>query len=271
MGNIVTTIKRFLSNKNTVTIIGVILGLVVLFIGYNYRVSHAVETIKIPYAKQTITATTKITSDMVGTMEVLRTTVSNSSTLISNMNQVLNTANQYCVSETTNVPKGGFFYTEQVKPCNQIGRNVLSNMPDGYKAISIPVDIQSTYGNSMYPNDYIDIYVRMHSESNLLIFGQFITKLPILDVRDSNGNSLYYGGTGSGAPAVLLFAVPEEYFLLIGKATLLGENIVELIPVPGNAKYSSEVGETSVSSEYLRQEILKYTASIPDEQVPEVF
>ena len=30
MGNIVTTIKRFLSNKNTITILGVLLGIVVL-------------------------------------------------------------------------------------------------------------------------------------------------------------------------------------------------------------------------------------------------
>ena len=263
MGNIVTTIKRFLSNKNTVTIIGVILGLVVLFIGYNYRVSHAVETIKIPYAKQTITATTKITSDMVGTMEVLRTTVSNSSTLISNMNQVLNTANQYCVSETTNVPKGGFFYTEQVKPCNQIGRNVLSNMPDGYKAISIPVDIQSTYGNSMFPNDYIDIYAKMEI-GDLLMYGSFITKLPILDVRDSNGRSVFYGNTSNGTPALLLFAVPEDMYLLLSKAVLLGDRVVELIPVPGNASYTSEVGEARVTSEYIRDEIERHTQDIPD-------
>ena len=52
MGNIVTTFKRFLSNKNTVTIIGVMLGIVVLYVGYNYRVNHAIETVSIHYAKQ---------------------------------------------------------------------------------------------------------------------------------------------------------------------------------------------------------------------------
>ena len=49
MGNIVTTIKRFLSNKNTVTIIGVLLGLIVLYVGYNYRVKTAVSTINVPF------------------------------------------------------------------------------------------------------------------------------------------------------------------------------------------------------------------------------
>ena len=52
MGNIITTFKRFLSNKNTVTIIGVLLGLIVLYIGYNYRIKTAVSTISVPVAKK---------------------------------------------------------------------------------------------------------------------------------------------------------------------------------------------------------------------------
>ena len=63
MGNIVTTIKRFLSNKNTITILGVLLGIVVLYIGYNYRVDQAISTVNVPVAKQTITATSEITQD----------------------------------------------------------------------------------------------------------------------------------------------------------------------------------------------------------------
>ena len=271
MGNVVTTFKRFLSNKNTVTIIGVILGLIVLFVGYNYRVQHAVETVDVPYATSSISAASTITSDMLSTTKVLKSTVTSNDQLISDINQLVNYSQQYCVAANTNVPKGGFFYKEQVKPCNQIGRNVFANMPDGYKAVSIKTDLQSTYGNSMLPGDYIDIYVKMTSDTGLLIFSKFITKLPILDVRDAQGRSLFYGGTGEGVPALLLFAVPENYFLLIGKASLLGEQIVELIPVPGNAKYTSEVGETEVSSDFIKQLIMQYTAEVPDEEVQEAY
>ena len=35
MGNIMISIKRFLGNKNTVTILGVIVGIVVLYFGYS--------------------------------------------------------------------------------------------------------------------------------------------------------------------------------------------------------------------------------------------
>ena len=76
MGNIVTTIKRFISNKNTITILGVLLGIVVLYFGYNYRVDQAIDTVMVPFAKQTITATSEITQEMISTVEVLRTFVS---------------------------------------------------------------------------------------------------------------------------------------------------------------------------------------------------
>ena len=269
MGNIVNTFKKFLANKNTVTILGVLAGIIVLFIGYNYRVKHAVETISIPYAKKTIGSAEEITPDSVATMEVLQKMVNNNKSIISNINQVLNTGTSYCVSERTTVPTGSFFYSEQVKPCNLVNSNPIKTMPKGYQVVTIPVDILSTYGNTMVPGEYIDIYARMTSNDGKLIFGKFITKLPILDVRDSKGDSIYYDSSNNNAPAALLFGVPEDLFLLLYKANLLGKSKVELIPVPGNAEYSEEKGETRVESEYLRNEILKYTAVIPDEAVNE--
>ena len=266
MGNIVATIKRFLSNKNTVTILGVLLGLVVLFVGYNYRVSHAVETVSIPYAKTTIFATNEITKDNVGTKEVLRSLVTNSKTLIANINNVVNPSVPYCVVTGTSIPQGGFFYTEQIDVCSNISNNPLKNMPDGYKPVSLSVDLHSTYGNSMYPGDYIDLYAKMESEDDKLIYGELIEKLPILDVRDSSGKSVFATNEVK-TPSELLFAVPGELYMLLSKAILLGDNVVELIPVPGNASYTSEPGETQVKSEYLKNEILKHTSVIPDEDV----
>ena len=43
MGNLIISIKRFLGNKNTVTILGVLVGIIVLYVGYTYRVKKALE------------------------------------------------------------------------------------------------------------------------------------------------------------------------------------------------------------------------------------
>ena len=110
MGNIVTTIKRFLSNKNTVTILGVLLGIVVLYVGYNYRVDQAIDTVMVPYARQTITATSEITQEMIGTMEVLRTFVSSNANLITTQAQLVNSTDPICVAYGTSVPQGALFY-----------------------------------------------------------------------------------------------------------------------------------------------------------------
>ncbi len=270
MGNIGATLKRFLANKNTVTILGVILGIIVLFIGYNYRINKAVDTIMVPYAKKTIASTKEITSDVVGTMEILRSTVNNNKTLISDINRVVSTSQRYCVAEKTSVPEGGFFYTEQVKLCDDVASNVFDRMPDGYLPVAIPVDLQTTYGNSMIPGEYIDIWARMTSDTGLLIYSRLISKLPIMDVRDANGNSIYYGGNG-GVPAMLLFGVPEAdgLFDLLAKAVILPDNIVELVPMPRNANYSAEAGETKVTNEQLKEEILRYTINIGEEDIPD--
>ena len=65
MNNLVESIKRVFQNKNTVTIIGVIVILVLLYIGYSTQINRAVNPVSVPVATQTIQPRTEITSDMV--------------------------------------------------------------------------------------------------------------------------------------------------------------------------------------------------------------
>jgi len=83
--------KRDIINKNTVTILGVILGIVVLYFGYNWRVNSAVEEVEIPYAKKTLTATSPITQDAIGRTKVLKSFVSNSKNVIQNQANIIKT------------------------------------------------------------------------------------------------------------------------------------------------------------------------------------
>lgn len=272
MGNIVTTFKRFLSNKNTVTIIGVLLGLIVLYVGYNYRVKTAVSTINVPVAKKTIYGRSVITSDLITQTQVLSSMVTGKNNTIIRSNSNLISANDpFCVAVNTSIPANGFFHTEQVVKCSSVNGNYLKNMPDGYSPVSIPVDIHKTYGNSMLPGDYIDLYARMTSSDGKLIFAKLVSKLPIMAVVDSKGQNVF-GGANVGTPAELQFACPNEQdgvnlFMLLTKAILLGESRVELIPMPGNASYTSTPGETRVDSNYMMNLILSYTEEVPDESV----
>jgi hypothetical protein len=259
MGNITTTIKRFLGNKNTVTILGVILGVLVLYIGYNYRVKQATNPVTVPYAKEEISSRTLITSDMIGYMEVSSSVVKNSPNLITNANELIN---KYVAYGTT-IPANSMFYSTQVLTSDEMPDSAFENIPDGYTIFSLSVDLHTTYGNSIYPGNYIDLYFKGVDDTGKIMFGKLIESIEVLAVKDSNGEHVFETTVESRIPAELQFAVPDDMYLLLMKAEYITGSSIEIIPVPRNASYSANPGETVVSSDTIRDFILSKSATIP--------
>ena len=259
MKNYLTTIKRFLSNKNTVTIIGVIAGILILYIGYNWRVNQAIKPITIPYAKVEISSRTQITEDMIGYMEVSSSLLKRSPNIIQNVGQVLNNFASYGVT----IPANSFFYTESVMTEDKIPDSAFADIPDGYTIYSLGVDLHTTYGNSIAPGNSIDLYLKATDDTNKIIFGKFIESIEVLAVKDSSGNHVFETTAESRTPSELLFAVPDDMYLLLMKAGYVSGGI-QIIPVPRNASYSDEPSDTLVSSDYIKNFILAKTATIPD-------
>ena len=259
MGNILTTVKRFLSNKNTVTILGVLLGILVLYIGYNYRVKQATTPVTVPYAKEELSSRTLITSDMIGYMEVSSSVVKESPNLITNAQQLIN---QYVAFGTT-IPANSLFYKTQVLSSDEMPDSAFENIPDGYTLYSLNVDLHSTYGNSIYPGNYIDLYFKGIDETQKVMFGKMIESIEVYAVKDSQGNHVFETTVESRTPAELLFAVPNDMYELLMKAGYISGSSIEIIPVPRNKSYSLSPGETVVSSDYIRNFILSKSATIP--------
>ena len=262
MGNLMTNLKKFLSNKNTVTILGVILGIVVLYFGYNWRINQAIELVSIPYATEAIGGKTKITSEMISTVEVNRSFVKNNPNLIVDINKLID---QY-VNYGTPVPEGSFFYKDQVVAEKELNDSAFNNIPDGYTIFSLSVDLHTTYGNSIYPENYIDLYLKATDDTGRLIYGKFIESIEVLAVKDSAGNHVFESAS-PGTPAELLFAVPNDMYELLMKATMLKTNAIEILPVPRNASYTANKGETRESSTYLKNFILSKSAVVPQDTI----
>ncbi len=64
-------LQSFLTNKTTVTLVGIVLGLGVLVGFYIYRVNKQVNPTRIPVAKRAISATEEITKKMTSNMSKL--------------------------------------------------------------------------------------------------------------------------------------------------------------------------------------------------------
>lgn len=261
MGNFLTKVKRFLSNKNTVTIICVIAGILVLYIGYNWRVNTATKPTTIPYAKNTLSSRHVITNDDIGYIEVSNSVVSKSTNMIKAANQLIGKEVMY----GTTIPKNSFFYTEAITSPENQPDNVISDIQDGYTLFSLSVDLHTTYGNSIYPGNYIDLWFKGVDDYKKLIYTNLIRSIKVLDVRDNQGQSVFETSSEKRTPSELLFAVPDDMYSLLRKAQYISN--VEIIPVPRNKNYTANPGETEVASDYVKEFILSKAAVIPDENI----
>lgn len=261
MKNLSITIKRFISNKNTVTILCTIAAILVLWVGYNMRVKSATTPVKVPYAKVEIQPRTLITESMIGYMEVPQSMVSTN--VIRVNSEIIGKYSNY----NTLIPQGSMFYKSALAEWKDMPDSAFADIPDGYTVVSLSVNYDTTFGNSIFPGNYIDLYFRS-SEGGLVLFGKFIESIKVLAVKDSSGQNVFENSENLGTPAALLFAVPEDLHLLLRKATYIG---AEIVPVPRNSSYCADGQcDTEVSSEYIKEFIIAKTVIIPDEKLPDI-
>ena len=260
MGNIGNSLKRFLGNKNTVTIIGVILGVLVLYMGYNWRVNQAVTPVSVPYARQALSSRELITEDMIGFVQVPQSLVNSQNNLVTSAQLVVGQR----VAFGTTIPENSLFYREMLMSDEEMPDSAFAFIPDGYTIYALNVNLHTTFGNSIFPGNFIDLYLKAINEVGLVIYGRFIQSIEVLAVKDSQGRHVFETTAETRQPAVLLFAVPNDMYLLLEKAGYITGKGIEIRPVPRNAAYSANPGETLVSSEFLRNFILAQSLPIPD-------
>lgn len=253
MGNIMLKLKRFLGNKNTITILCVIAGVAVLLIGYNYRVSQAVQPVNVPYALERMEPKSKVEADNVGTIKVSGAFVEQTEDLITSKSYILN--NEWYVNYDTVIPEGGLFYKSQLVTKDDIPDTAFDDIPEGATVFSLSVDSHSTYGNSIMLGNFIDLYLKATDDNGKVIFGKFIESIKVLSVRDSSGNDVFADSQVQRSSGELLFAVKDDLFMLLSEASFVGG--IDIVPVPRNAAYRNE-GDTENGTQVSKQELVDY-------------
>ncbi len=256
-------LKKFLSNKNTVTILGVFAALIVLYVGYNSTVKKAITPISVPYALDTISPGKKITEDLIGIKNVSSETVKDGFAY-TNKSDVLD---KYANADSV-IPKGSLFYKRSVVEKNQLPDEIIYDYPEGYVLFYMSVNTETTYGNSIFPGNYIDVYLKAQSattegeniESNdKILIGKLLQNVKVLAVLDSEGNNVFSNLDEKGTPSQLIFAVPQEYYILLNKAKYLQSVNSTLIPVPTDESLKDEAGDLQLSSDELKDYINNLT------------
>lgn len=253
MGNIMLKLKRLLGNKNTVTILCVIAGVAVLLIGYNYRVKQAVQPVNVPYALKRMEPKSKVEAENVGTIKVSGAFVEQTQDLVTSKQYIM--SKEWYVNYDTVIPEGGLFYKSQLVEKDKIPDTAFDDIDEGATIFSLSVNSHSTYGNSIMPGNFIDLYLKATDDNGKVIFGKFIESIKVLSVRDSSGNDVFADSQTERSSSELLFAVKDNLFMLLSEASFVGG--IEIVPVPRNAQYRNE-GDTENGTQVSKQELVDF-------------
>ncbi len=264
MGNLIVSFRKMIINKNTVTVLGLILCIVVIFFGYNYRINSSIKPVIVPYAKVKILGGVQITSKMVGTTKVPPSMLEGD--VIQAVGEVVD---KYSNADTI-IPKGSLFYKRTVVEKEKLPANIILDYPAGYVLYNMKVNTETTYGNSIYPGNYIDIFLKVEREDQnenskqdgKVMLGKLLSHVKVIAVKDESGRAVFENKDEERAPAMVIFAVPEEYYILLSKASFLRSYSSKLIPVPTNESLKENPGEVEMSSDSLKEWINNVTVWI---------
>ena len=166
MNNLGLSLKKFFTNKNTVTIIGVVAILVILYFMYTKQIQKATKEIEVPVAKETIYPQTLIDSSKITTIKVAQAAKPKDAILSRGAIE-----NHYTGVGVT-VPKGSMFYKEYIVTAEELPGNWLTKLePQSVNSLelerpySFPVNVATTFGNSIQPGDYVDFYLKAYDDN----------------------------------------------------------------------------------------------------------
>ena len=257
MNNLTASAKKFFKNKNVVTLIGVIVILVLLYIGYSTQINNAVEPIQVPVATQTIQPRTEITDDMVQMVDMPN--VSLSDNVIRSRSQIVG---QYSNVNSV-IPEGSMFYTDTVISEDELPDAAFAKVKSGEVVYNFPVDMESTYGNSIFPGNMIDIYMKVgNGTDERIMLGKLIENVEVLAVKDSSGRAVFENTSEDRTPAMLIFGLKSDLYTILKKASYMESLGVELYPVPHGGEVAEE-GATQVSTQQLVDYIDAHSVNIP--------
>lgn len=258
MNNIIISVKRFFTNKNTVTILGVIVVIAIIYFGYNSQIKKATSPVRLPVAKTTIQPRTLITKDMIKYVSIPSVAVSEN--VIRTESAIVG---KYSAINTV-IPAGSMFYSGVVVSASDMPDSLFTNIKEGEVPYNFPVSMTTTYGNSIVPDSYIDIYMKAVDDSGEIMVGKLLENVRVLAVKDSAGNNVFENMSSTRTPAYLYFGVTEDLHILLRKASYLSNKSVVLFPVPHGTVVKDEELVTEVSTQYLRDFINAHTVMIDE-------
>lgn len=263
MGNIINTLKGILANKNTITILGVLVGVVAIYLVYNSQIQSTTDTITVYYLKQNVSANTQLTEDMLESVTVSSNLTKLDSNLVTNLAQIQTGTGDnrqfYYVNYDHSLSQGQLLSKNDLVSADEKLPSKSYDLKDDEKQFDLKVSLDLTQGNSIAPGNTIDLWVQGKNPDNEIIFTKFIENLRVIDVVDSNW--ITTAGSDSASPRYLITAVDEELWLLLKKSEMITGYSFKLVPVVKDKAYE-EGSKPSLANETIKNIIEANTSYI---------
>lgn len=260
MNNITRNIAKFFKNKNTVTILGVIAIVAIIYFGYTYTINSQVQPTRVPVATKTIQPRTQITADMITWIDVPGKV---SESAVKAESNIVGKYTDY----NTVIPEGSMFYESVLIEAKELPDSAFVDIEVGQVPYQFSVDMESTYGNSIFPGNQIDLYMKATNDKGQIMVGRFLENVKVLAVKDSDGQHVFENTEEKRTPAYIIFGLDYDISILLLKAKYLSD--VEVFPVPHGTKITEgqilEEGQIQVSSQELKSYIQERTVVLPEE------
>ncbi len=248
--------NKLFHNKSIVTLLALIACIIILFFAYRYRVNTAIRAIDVPIAARDLQPREEITEESFKTIKIAQSMISNN--VIRNKKDLIG---KY-VNYNTFIPEGAMFYNSAVVTWSNMPDSAWADIQEGYTIFSLKVTSTTTYGNSIYPGDKIDLYYQ-NTLNGKMFLGPLIEGIEVLAVKDENGSHIFKKSAEQKNAAALIFAVPDDMFSIIKRAYYISGG--SIIPVPRNASYNAEttLGNEKIlefintNSQYLESDIIE--------------
>lgn len=273
--NLAISLKKFFTNKNTVTIIGVVAILIILYFMYTKTIESQTDKKLVPVAAKEIPAETEITADMITNIQIA------SAAMPQKVEKNVNNIKGKYTCQNSMIPEGSMFYSDALCSFDDLpGSWIKALQPDenGVMPIpySFPVNVASTYGNSIQPGDYVDFWAKTILENstqkgaNGLIYSKVFENAKVLSVTDSSGKNVFQSKNSTGTPAYLNFGLSPDHYKFFRYMENVEEQAITIIVVPHGGTVETE-GSAVVSASQFRELVRGFTSTYYNENdKPEV-
>ena len=252
--------SKLFHNKSIVTLVSLIICVIILAVAYSYRVNTAINAVDVPIAVRDIEAREEITEELFTTVKVAQSMITNN--VITNKKNLIG---KY-VNYNTYIPEGGMFYQSAVVTWNQMPDSAWADIQEGYTIFSLKVTQATTYGNSIYPGDKIDLYyqnrMRDSDGQSKYFLGPLVEGIEVLAVKDENGSHIFKKSAEQKNASALIFSVPDKMFSIIKRAYYISGGTI--FPVPRNANYNAE---TTLGNEAVLEFIETNSKELPTDAI----